>query len=112
MKDFDKLVDEIMRDMEKDGEPITRAEAEEMARMEIGAKENAKHYERADAPKKAPSKPKVVKVSAEKTKIFEDIVDFLAKDYDIVVEIPNKKVKIHENGKNFTLDLVENRQKS
>lgn len=36
----EKLILEIMAEAEKDGEPVTRAEAEEMADMELGAKEN------------------------------------------------------------------------
>ena len=50
---FEKLVLEIMKEAEADGEPITKEEAEEMAKMEMGAKE-IKRYEKAEttAPKK------------------------------------------------------------
>jgi len=40
----EKLILDIMKDFEKDGEPITREEAEEMAEMELKAKENCKDY--------------------------------------------------------------------
>ena len=35
-KKFEKLVLEIMKEAEADGEPVTKEEAEEMARMELG----------------------------------------------------------------------------
>ena len=40
MNDFDKLVDKIMKEFANDGEPVTREEAEEIARLEIKAKAN------------------------------------------------------------------------
>jgi len=108
--DFEKLVSEIMAECAKDGEPITREDAEQMAQMELGAKE-IKNYTQAENTKKAPKKPKVVHISQEKQKIFEDIVDFLQKDYNICIEKENKLLKITENGKVFKLDLIETRQK-
>ena len=108
--ELEKLANQIFLECEKDGEPITMEEALEMARMELGAKE-IKNYAQAEPTEKKPRKPKTVKVSNEKQKIFEDIVDFLARDYDISVEIDNKLLIIHENGKEFKLNLSETRQK-
>ena len=48
--DKEKLINQIMADAEKDGEPVTREEAEEMAEMEIKAN-GIKNYVQ-DKPKK------------------------------------------------------------
>lgn len=51
MTELEKLTAEIMRECEKDGEPVTAQEAEEMARMELGEK-TVKRYEKSDKPRK------------------------------------------------------------
>ena len=71
---FDKLVLEIMKEAEADGEPITKEEAEEMAKMEMGAKE-IKRYEKAETT--APKKKREVKKDPEKIAIIEKIFNFL-----------------------------------
>ena len=43
----EKLIEQIMKECEADGEPITREEAEEMAEMEIKAK-GIKNYTQAE----------------------------------------------------------------
>jgi hypothetical protein len=53
-------------------------------------------------------------VSDEKRQIFTDICEFITKnsEYDAFsVEIPYKKMTIRLNGKTFTLDLIEKREK-
>jgi len=51
----EKLIEKIMQECEKDGEPVTKEEATEMAEMEIKAS-NIKHYEKSDKPRKAAEK--------------------------------------------------------
>lgn len=72
--DREKLIAEIMRECEADGEPITRLEAEEMADMEIKAK-GIKNYAQAEKPKAKPKKER--KVDTEKAEIIAPIVDLL-----------------------------------
>lgn len=55
----DKLIERIMRECEKDGEPVTKEEAEQMAEMELRANEN-RHYEKSDKPRKASTKERKV----------------------------------------------------
>lgn len=50
----EKLILEIMKEAEADGEPVTREEAEEMAEMELKNNSN-RHYEKSDAPRKTNS---------------------------------------------------------
>lgn len=75
MDKFEKLVKEIMAEAEKDGEPITREEAEEMAEMELGAKE-IKNYTQAE-PTKRKSTEKVRKVDNDKKAILERVAETL-----------------------------------
>ena len=108
---LEKLAKQIFDECNKEGEPITMKEAQEMAQMEINAK-GINLGARAIKPKaEKEKKSKVVQVSQEKQKIFKDIVDFLQKDYNICIEKENKLLKITENGKVFKLDLIETRQK-
>ena len=72
--DFEKLVTKIMKECEADGEPVTKEEAEEMARMEMGTKE-IKRYEKADTTK--PKQKREIKKDEEKIKIIKKIFDFL-----------------------------------
>jgi len=67
--DKEKLITEIMRECEQDGEPVTREEAEEMAEMEIKANQT-RHYEKSDAPRKAVKKER--KVDATKKQLLDD----------------------------------------
>jgi hypothetical protein len=47
----EKLIMRIMHECEKDGEPVTREEAEKMAEMEIKAS-GMRRYEKSDTPRK------------------------------------------------------------
>ena len=108
---LEKLAKQIFDECAKEGEPVTMEEAQEMAQMEINAK-GIKIGARATEPKaEKEKKQRIAQVSAEKQKIFKDIVNFLQKNYNISVEKDNKLLKITENGKVFKLDLIETRQK-
>ena len=108
---LEKLAKQIFDECAKEGEPITMEEAQEMAQMEINAK-GIKVGARAIEPKaEKEKKQRIAQASAEKQKIFSDIVEFLQRDYNICIEKDNKLLKITENGKIFKLDLVETRQK-
>lgn len=55
----EKLIARIMRECEKDGEPVTKEEAEQMAEMEIRASQN-RHYEKSETPRKPSTKERKV----------------------------------------------------
>ena len=61
--------------------------------------------------KKTERKPKTIKVSDEKTQIFNDLLRFLTENYNFSVLKDNKLIEISYNGKKFKLDLIETRQK-
>ena len=58
-KTFEEIVKEIMVEMENDGCPVTKKEAEEMAKMEINSND-IKRYEKSDKPRKASNKERKV----------------------------------------------------
>ena len=69
MADFEKLVKDIMKECEEDEEPVTREEAEEMAKMEMKTKEH-KEYTKTGKPKQK-RKPRERKVDNEKLEIIK-----------------------------------------
>ena len=112
---MEKLIQDIMAEAEKDGEPVTREEAEEMARMELGAKE-IKRYEQAEKPRKKREKPKTVKVSDEKVSLFNTILtnldrNELVKRENITVIKENKLIQVQIGDKIFKIDLIQQRNK-
>ena len=69
-KDKEALIIEIMQEAEKDGEPVTREEAEEMAEAEINYNTN-RHYERAKSTNTADRKKPTRKPDEQKLSIAE-----------------------------------------
>ena len=107
MDDFEKLVKSIMKQAEKDGEPVTREEAEEMAKMEIGARE-IKNYTQADVEKKKGTKER--KVDEEKKNLLTILKNALEK-VGIKATMENE-VKLHFvfNGANYSVTLTKHRK--
>jgi hypothetical protein len=102
MKDFEKLVKSIMKECEADGEPITREEAEEMAKMEIKAK-SVKDYTTTEKTKQ--KKKRTRTVDTEKLEILTSLAEVLtSKGYEISLE--NEKA-IHFG--EYTLRLIKHR---
>ena len=74
MNKKEKLILEIIKEAEADGEPVSREEAEEMAEMELKAK-GIKNYVQSTVEK--PKTKRTVKKDEEKIKIIEKIFNFL-----------------------------------
>ena len=112
MDKFDKLVLDIMREAEEDGEPITKEEAEEMAKMEMGAKE-IKRYEQTDVKKER--KPRERKVDEEKGYILKNIKVLiegmlLNKGETANVSMKNEtELSFNLNGNAYTIKLTKHR---
>ena len=98
----EKLILQIMKECEADGEPITREEAEEMAEMEIKAK-GLKHYEQSEKPRKKPTRER--KVDTDKLESLKR-VKCLLEDYGYEVEL-EKEVALHFG--EYTLKLTRHR---
>lgn len=89
-------------DIEEDAEQNALDEKASAVKISHGAESDKKQRKKSE-------KPRTVKVSDEKTHLFQEIVDFLAVDYDITVTTDNKLIEINLNGKNFKLNLSETR---
>lgn len=107
MDKFEKLVISIMNDAEEDGEPVTREEAEEMARMELGAKEY-KRYEKGTS-SAGEKKTRVVKKDAEKIEIIKKLCDFLLTIGEDSATIVNEQREI--TFRDFSITLTKHRSK-
>jgi len=108
MKKIEDLAREIMRECEKDGEPITFEDALDMAKMEINARgmSNAGRT----ISEKSEKKPRTVKISDEKIQIFTEIRDFLLKNYEKVEILKeNKLIQVKIGEKVFKIDIIEQR---
>ncbi len=111
---LEKLATQIFEECQKDGEPVTKEEAFEMAEMELNSKENFKNYTVSvkNSQKKEQKKPKTVKVSQEKAELFDFLWEGLSNFYENCEILTNNKlisVKIGE--KTFKIDIIETRQK-
>ncbi len=111
--DKEKLINQIMKECEEDGEPVTREEAEEMAEMELKAKKDCKNYVSADkTARKKSDKPRTVKVSDEKIQLFNLLWEGLSNYYENCEILTNNKlISVKINEKIFKIDIVETRQK-
>lgn len=111
--DKEKLINQIMKECEEDGEPVTREEAEEMAEMELKAKKDCKNYVSADkTTRKKSDKPRTVKVSDEKIQLFNLLWEGLSNYYENCEILTNNKlISVKINEKIFKIDIVETRQK-
>jgi len=101
----EKLILEIMADAEKDGEPVTREEAEKMAEMEIKANAS-RRYEKAETARK-PAK-REVKKDPEKIEIIKKICDFLLTNGEESATIVNEQKEIQF--REFSITLTKHRK--
>lgn len=105
---FEKLVKSIMAECEADGEPVTREEAEEMARMEIGAK-SERHYEQSD--KKRKPSTKVRKVDETKKHLlgcFKTLLDGL-QGAEVKAVKTETEIAFTYGGDSYTVKLTKHR---
>ena len=104
----EKLVVQIMRECEKEGEPVTKEEAEEMAEMEINAKG---HYEKNVSKERKVTK-RERKVDEEKLRFLNAFKACLEKMGAVVGMFKNEAEMDFTFGENsYTIKLVKHRQK-
>ena len=108
--DKEKLIKAIMLEAEKDGEPVTREEAEEMAEMELKSKANFKHYEQSEKPRKKTEKTR--KVDEEKKHLLGCIKNLLVGMRITITEVKTEtEIKFVYNENEYTLKLTKHRKK-
>ena len=109
---LEKLAKQIFDECAKEGEPITMEEAQEMAQMEINAKDiniNA----RATEPKaEKEKKQRIAQVSQEKQDLFSLIWEVLSNYYENCEILTNNKlISVQIGKKTFKIDIIEQRKK-
>ena len=109
MDKMEKLIATIMKEAEKDGEPVTYEEAKEMAEMEIKASANVKRYEQSEKPRKKAEK--VRKVDEIKKMILTTIFETIQDDFDSDTAIMENETSIHFTYKDekYTVKLTKHR---
>jgi hypothetical protein len=109
--DKEKIITRIMKECELDGEPVTRAEAEEMAEMEIKA-DNIKNYTQSDVEKK-PRKKREVKKDPTKISFIHYLEEWLLTTSveDVTIVNEQKEIAFRINGEDYSLSLIKHRPK-
>ena len=103
----EKLIAEIMRECEKDGEPVTEEEAAEMADMEIKAR-GIKHYEKSDKPRKPTTRER--KVDETKLRILRACRFYVEGiGATVIAEKTETEISFTYNDETFTLKLIKHR---
>ena len=109
--DKEKLITEIMREAEKDGEPLTREQATEVAEMEIKAN-GIKNYTQSDVEKK-PRKKREVKKDPTKISFIHYLEEWLLTTSveDVTIVNEQKEIAFRINGEDYSLSLIKHRPK-
>lgn len=109
--DKEKIIAKIMKECELDGEPVTRAEAEEMAEMEIKAN-GIKNYTQAEVEKK-PRKKREVKKDPTKISFIHYLEEWLLTTNveDVTIVNEQREVSFKINNDSYSLVLTKHREK-
>ena len=109
---LEKLSKQIFDECAKEGEPVTMAEAEEMAEMELGAKGQSREARALEPKEKTEKKPKTVKISDEKQEIFNLLWEGLSNFYEnSEILINNSEIGVKLGEKSFSIKVIEHRNK-
>ena len=101
---MEKLIQEIMKDLE-----CSREDAEEVAKMEIKAKD-LKRYEQAEKPRKKVERER--KIDQDKKEIIDELVACINKNIGQVVEVKTEtEIKMVYNDTEYTVKLIKHRPK-
>ena len=108
MTKMEKLIDTIMKEAEKEGEPVTLEEAIEMAEMEMKANADIKRYEQAEKPRKKAEK--VRKVDEEKKHLLNCVKTlFEGLGATIIATKTETEIEFCFNGNHYTIKLTKHR---
>lgn len=104
----EKLIQNIMRECERDGEPVTPEQAAEMAEMELRAKES-RHYETSDKPRKSNTRER--KVDDVKRRLLLECEGLLETLGAIALEMKTEtEIAFTFDGAEYSLKLIRHRQ--
>lgn len=106
----EKLVAQIMRECEKEGEPVTKEEAEEMAEMEINAKAD-RHYEKSTTKERKATR-RERKIDPTKQYLITKIKKCLEEcECEIKPLVNETNLHFTYEGNSFTVKLTKHRVK-
>ena len=106
----EQLIERIMKECEKDGEPVTKEEATEMAEMEIKAN-SIKRYEKNLDKKRQPSK-RERKIDETKKKLLNDVRVLLeGLNADILNIKTETEITFSFQNEEYSFKLVKHRKK-
>ena len=109
MDKLEKLALEIMKEAEADGEPVTKDEALEMAKMEIASKNN-RRYEKAETAKER--KPRERKTDEIKLRILTAIKILLEGMQATETALKTEtELSFNFNNDSYTIKLIKHRKK-
>lgn len=109
MNKLEKLALEIMKEAEADGEPVTKDEALEMAKMEIASKNN-RRYEKAETAKER--KPRERKTDENKLRILTAIKALLDEMQATETALKTEtELNFNFNNDSYTIKLIKHRKK-
>lgn len=109
MNKLEKLALEIMKEAEADGEPVTKDEALEMAKMEIASKNN-RRYEKAETAKER--KPRERKTDEIKLRILTAIKTLLEEMQATETALKTEtELNFNFNNDSYTIKLIKHRKK-
>ena len=110
--DREKLIQQIIKECAADGEPVSRAEAEEMADMTIKAESNGttKIVGKQDKPRKSSTRER--KVDEAKKSLLSYVKTALENLGISITEVKTEtEINFQYGGDCFTLKLIKHRQK-
>lgn len=109
--DKEKLINQIMKECADDGEPVTRAEAEEMAEMEMKSKKDCRRYE--GDTKKRKTANRTVKIDEEKVEIIKILAKAISGgDINLVTIVNQQREITFSIGENeYSVTLTKHRKK-
>lgn len=109
--DKEKLIEQIMRDAEKDGEPLTREQAIEVAEMEIKAN-GLPTYTQSEVEKK-PRKKREVKKDLVKISFIKNLEEWLTNTSvsDIIILNEQREISFNIGTDNYSLVLTKHKNK-
>lgn len=106
--DKEKLINQIMKECEADGEPVTREEAAEMADMELKAKKDCRRYEGDTKARKSATREK--KVDDEKVAIIARVALYL-KAENVTIANEQREITFTVGENEYSLTLTKHRKK-
>ena len=108
----EELTKQIFAECEKDGEPVTEAEAKEMAEMELSAKANVKNYVASKPKEKAQKKVKLDEDKVHLINLLKTFTTGLGLNgiiSEVTVINPQKEISFEYNDGSYSINLIKHR---